>query len=259
MMQGGCDRTHELIQEVLTLRKRFNLDTQELDGYTLLVHGGRGSGKTYLAGDFLKTESTKGPVRFINVVGEDGSLTLRGMGLGDVGEDIDSLKDFNDALAEYTKLKVHAIAVDSIHALSRWVMQKVTGSDRLPEIRQGSNEWGDFHNHSYNTYMALRRAAKMIMCTCPSDKSVEQLSGKTFITPDLPGRQAAGSAGWFDFVGYLDASNGHDGVTRTFNMTPNNTIIVRQRLPKQIAAAIKLPPGPGGWGTIKAEIEKGWK
>lgn len=241
------------------MRHKFNLDTQELDGYTILVHGGRGSGKTYLAGDFLKTESKVGPVRFINVVGEDGSLTLRGMGLGDVGEDIDTLKDFLDALKEYQTLKIHAIAVDSIHALSRWIMQKVTGSDRLPEIKTGTNEWGDFHQQSYNTYMSLRRAAKMIMCTCPSDKSVEQLSGKTFVTPDLPGRQAAGSAGWFDFVGYLEASNSPTGVTRTFNMTPNNTIIVRQRLPKQIADAIKLPPGPGGWLAIRTEIEKGWK
>lgn len=242
-----------------TMRRKFNLDTQELDGYTILVHGGRGSGKTYLAGDFLKVESKNGPVRFINVVGEDGSLTLKGMGLGDVAEDIDSIADFTAALKDYQAAKVHAIAVDSVHALSKWIMQKVTGSDRLPEIRQGTNEWGDFHQQSYNAYMALRRSAKMIMCTCPSDKSVEQLSGKTFVTPDLPGRQAAGSAGWFDFVGYIEASNGTEGVTRTFNMTPNNTIIVRQRLPKQITASIKLPPGPGGWQVIKDAIEKGWK
>jgi len=70
-----------------------------------MVHGGRGAGKTHLMGDFLKTESKNGLVRFINVVGEDGGLTLRGMGLGDVGEDIDSLKDFNDALTEYTNAR----------------------------------------------------------------------------------------------------------------------------------------------------------
>ena len=194
------------------------------------------------------------------MVGEDGGLTLRGMGLGDVGEDIDSLKDFTDALTEYATAKVHAIGVDSSHALSRWIMRKVTGSDRLPEIKSsGGNEWGDFHQTSYNTYMALRRAAKMIMCTCPSDKSVEQLSGKTYVTPDLPGRQAAGSAGWFDFVGYLEATNSPSGVTRTFNMTPNNTIIVRQRLPKQVGAAISLPNGHGGWAAIKSAIEAGWR
>lgn len=240
-------------------RKKFNLDTAELDGYTLLVHGGRASGKTYLVGDFLKTESAFGPVRFLNIVGEDGNLTLRGMGLGDVGEHIESHKDFMDALKEYQEKKVHALGVDSIHALSRWIMQKVTGSDRLPEIRTGTNEWGEFHQHSYNTYMAVRRAAKLIMCTCPSDKSVEQLSGKTFVTPDLPGRQAAGSAGWFDFVGYIEATNTASGVTRTFNMAPNATVIVRQRLPKQISQAIPLPQGPGGWQAIKDAIEKGWK
>ena len=244
----------------MSLRKKFNLDTQELDGYSIMVHGGRGAGKTHLMGDFLKTESAKGPVRFINIVGEDGGLTLKGMGLGDVGENIDSLKDFNDALAEYTAAKVWAIGVDSSHALSRWIMRKVTGSDRLPEIKSsGGNEWGDFHMQSYNTYMALRRSAKMIMCTCPSDKSVEQLSGKTYVTPDLPGRQAAGSAGFFDFVGYLEATNSPTGVTRTFNMVPNNTIIVRQRLPKQIKEVIKLPDGLGGWAVIKGQIEASWK
>lgn len=241
------------------MRKRFNLDTAELDGYTILVHGGRASGKTYLTGDFLKTESAFGPVRFLNIVGEDGNLTLRGMGLGDIGEHIDSLDDFTAALKEFQEKKVHALGVDSIHALSRWIMKKVVGSDRLPEIRKESNEWGDLHHTSYNTMMALRRAAKLIMCTCPSDKSVEQLSGKTYITPDLPGRQAAGSAGWFDFVGYIEAINKPEGIERTFNMTPNNTIIVRQRLPRQVTEAIKLPQGPGGWAVIKQAIEKGWK
>jgi len=242
------------------MRKKFNLDTQELKGYSILVHGGRGAGKTHLMGDFLKVESVNGPVRFINVVGEDGGLTLKGMGLGDVGEDIDSLKDFTDALLDYEKAKVYAIGVDSIHALSKWIMRKVTGSERLPEIKAGGgNEWGDYHQTSYNTMMALRRAAKMIMCTCPSDKSVEQLSGKTFVTPDLPGRQAAGSAGWFDFVGYLEATNTASGVTRSFNMVPNNTIIVRQRLPKQITVAIPLPNGLGGWAAIKGAIDASWK
>lgn len=244
----------------MSLRKKFNLDTQELDGYSILVHGGRGAGKTHLMGDFLKTESKNGLVKYINIVGEDGGLTLKGMGLGDVGEDIDSLKDFLDVLDECTKTKVYAIGVDSAHALSRWIMRKVTGSDRLPEIKSsGPNEWGSYHQDSYNTYMTLRRAAKMIMVSCPSDKSVEQLSGKTYVTPDLPGKQAAGIAGNFDFVGYIEVINSTDGVTRNFNMTPNNTIIVRQRLPKQVTSAIKLPNGHGGWTAIKGAIEAGWR
>ena len=89
-----------------TLRKKFNLDASELDGYSIMVHGGRGSGKTYLAGDFLKTEMAHGPVRYVNIVGEDGELTLRGMGIGENGEHIDSLDDFNAAMAEYEKMKV---------------------------------------------------------------------------------------------------------------------------------------------------------
>lgn len=241
------------------MRHKFNLDKAELDGYTILVHGGRAAGKTHLVGDFLRTESKIGTVRFLNIVGEDGNLTLRGMGLGDVGEHIESYQDFQDALKEYQALKLHALGVDSIHALSKWIMKKVTGSDRLPEIRKESNEWGELHHLSYNTYTALRRSARMVMCTCPSDKSVEQLSGKTFVTPDLPGRQAAGSAGWFDFVGYLEATAIPGGVQRTFLMTPNSTVIVRQRLPRQITEAIKLPDGYGAWQTIKTAIEKGWQ
>jgi hypothetical protein len=182
------------------------------------------------------------------------------MGLGEVGETIESYADFADAMKEYQeKLKLQALGIDSIHALSRWIMRKVTGSDRLPEIRKESNEWGELHHTSYNTFMSVRRAAKLVMCTCPSDKSVEQLSGKTFITPDLPGRQAAGSAGWFDFVGYIEATPTPSGINRTFNMTPNALTIVRQRLPKQITEPVKLPIGQGGWQAIKDAIEKGWK
>lgn len=242
-----------------TLRQKFNLDQSELDGYTMLVHGGRAAGKTYLVGDFLRTESKIGTVRFINIAGEDGQLTLRGMGLGEVGETIDSYEDFIAALDEFTKMKIHALGVDSAHALSKWIMKKVTKSDRLPEIRKESNEWGELHHISGNTYMRLRRAAKLVMCTCPSDKSVEQLSGKTYITPDLPGRQAAGSAGWFDFVGYIEATAGASGVKRVFSMTPNATTIVRQRLPRQITTPIEMPDGPGGWERIKTAIAGGWK
>lgn len=242
------------------MRKKFNLDQTELNGYMILIHGGRAAGKTYLAGDFLKEESQYGPVRFINVAGEDGQLTLRGMGLGDIGETIESYADFVEAIKEYQAAKVHAVAVDTVHALSRWIMQKVTGSDRLPEIKRESNEWGELHHLSYNVHMNLRRCAKMVFCTCPSDKSVEQLSGKTFITPDLPGRQAAGSAGWYDFVGYLEATSiSPTEVQRKLIMTPNSSIIVRQRLPKQITEPIKLPNGSGGWKVIKQAIESSWK
>lgn len=241
------------------MRRKFNLDTAELNGYTIHVHGGYGAGKTYLQGDFLRTESKAGPVRFLNIAGEDGSLTMRGMGLGDIAETIETYQDFLDAIKEFTGLKLQALAMDSSHALSRLIMRKVTGSDRLPEIRKESNEWGDLHHTSYNTYMAIRRAAKFVMVTCPSDKSVEQVSAKTMITPDLPGRQAAGSAGWFDFQGMLEVTNTASGSSRTFNLVPNNNTVVRQRLPKQITELLKLPEGPGGWQVIRDAIEKGWK
>ena len=243
----------------MSLRAKFDLDKAELDGYTIHVHGGYGVGKTYLEGDFLKHESKVGEVRFINIAGEDGSLTMRGMGLGNVGETVDNYADFMEALKEFTAKKLQALAIDSSNALAVVLMRKVVGSDRLPEIKQGSNEWGEFHHLSRNTYTAIRRAARFVMVTCPSDKSTDQLSGKLSITPDLPGRQAAGSAGWFDFQGLLEVTHTASGPVRTFNLVPNNNAVVRQRLPKAITELIKLPNGPGGWECIKKSIEAGWK
>jgi hypothetical protein len=241
-------------------RKTFNLDQQELNGFTILIHGGRAAGKTYLAGDFLKQESVNGTVRFVNISGEDGALTLKGMGLGEQGETCESYQDFYEAMVDYAKAGVHAVAVDSLHALSRWVMKKVTGADRLPEVRKEANEWGEVHHHMYNLMMMLRRAGRYVMCTCPSDRSVEQLTGKTYITPDLPGREAAGSAGWFDFVAYLQATPvGPGRIQRTLTMTPNANIIVRQRLPRQISGDLVLPEGPGGWKVLKDAIDQAWK
>ena len=240
-------------------RKKFNLDTAELDGYTIHVHGGYGVGKTHLMGDFLRTEAKAGPVRFLNIIGEDGNLTIKGMGLGDIGEHVEDYATFVEILKEFTALKLQALGIDSSNALAALLMRKVVGSDRLPEIKQGSNEWGEFHHLSRNVYTGIRRAAKYVMVTCPSDKSTDQLTGKLSITPDLPGRQAAGSAGWFDFQGMLEVMNGASGASRTFNLVPNNNAVVRQRLPKQINELIKIPNGQGGWQAIKDSIDKGWK
>src|SRR2546422_4719959 len=87
------------------MRTKLNMDLQTLDSFTMLIHGDRASGKTALAGDMLLYELQKGgDVRFINVKGEDGTLTLRGMGLGDRGETVENYADFNEVLNDYTKL-----------------------------------------------------------------------------------------------------------------------------------------------------------
>ena len=238
-------------------RTKFNLDTQELNGYATLIHGINAAGKTYFLGDFLKEESAEGVVRFINVAGEDGALTIKGMGLGEIAETIDSYKDFEAAIDEYRAAKVHAIGVDSLTPLIGWVRVHLFKSDRFPN---GAEEWSELHRVVNNLMYKLRRSATQIMCTCPSDRSGDQVTQKTYITPDLPGKEARSSAGWFDFVGYLSAEpSGPGKIKRTLLMTPNGQTTVRQRLPKQIASEIVLPDGPGSWKIVKTLIEAGWR
>lgn len=238
-------------------REKFNLDEQKLDKYNVLIHGINASGKTFLLCDFLKEESKTGVARFINIAGEDGALTGKGMGLGNIGETIDSYKDLNDALDEYQRDNVYALGIDSLAPLNSWIRVHLFKSDRLPN---GADEWNELHRLMNNVMYKLKRTASRVMCTCPSDRSGDQVTQKTYITPDLPGKEARSSAGWFDFVGYLSAEpTGPGKVKRTLLMTPNGQTTVRQRLPRQIASEIILPDGLGGWKTIKDKIEEGWK
>ena len=237
-------------------RRQFNMDTIGLDkGWSLMAHGGRAAGKTHLLGDCLATEAALGKVRFVNVLGEDGMLTCQGMGIAENAETVECYEDFLDMCKEY-KGQLQAVALDSVSVLSKWVMKHVLkGLDRLPRITKEGNEWGDFHREMDNAMLAIKQTAKYVICSCPSDRSVDQLTGQTYTTPDLHGRQAVGSAGWFDFVGMLKAESIGPGKTRrTFIIAPNSNIIVRQRLPRQINADIELADGPGGWKKIKDMI-----
>jgi hypothetical protein len=219
----------------------------------MLVHGINASGKTRFIGDFLATEAKNGKVKYINVRGEDGALTLKGMGLGNVGENVESYDDYDQVLDECIKANdVVGLGVDSLEPLNRWVRAKLFKSDRMPS---SPDEWQVLHRTMANLMTKQRRAAKYVVCACVSDKSTDQVTGSITITPDLPGREARGSAGWFDFVAYIQASvKGPGVVERILVLTPNNTITVRQRLPKQIAKDLVLPDGAGGWGVFKNAI-----
>ena len=238
------------------MRHKLNLDLRDLSRFTTLIHGGYSSGKSHLLGDALRHESQSGEVMFINVKGEDGYLSLAGMGLGERGETVEEYKDFVEVCEEYKGKKIRAMGVDSLKPLAEMVMRKEVG-DRLPTVGGNKNEWGEIHWAMNQLMTRLRSVAPIVICVCPSDKSVEQLSGKTFITPDLPGRQAAGSAGWFDFVGYLSADLlGPGKVRRQFHLAPNGNIITRQRLPKPILSPIDVPDVGGGWAKFREAVEK---
>ena len=93
------------------MRQRFNLDLTSSEKMTFLIHGNYGVGKTFLLGDMLREEKKSGTVAYINIAGEDGALSIRNLGLGDVGENVDTLTDLKDALADYRKQGLAALAV----------------------------------------------------------------------------------------------------------------------------------------------------
>ena len=236
------------------MREKFSLDlkTPTLEKMIMLLHGGYAAGKTHIMADFLKYYRSSGPVRFINIIGEDGYLSAQSFGLGDVGETVTTYDDLEAALLDAKKDKCVAIGLDSMKMAAKLAMAKVVGSsDRMPSVGGNGNEWGDVHFKMENLTNRLRNAAPYVLCVCPSDKSVNQLDGKTYITPDLPGREAAGSAGWFDFVGYISSDiQSANKIVRKVKFAPNNSILTRQRLPKPIINDIELPEGEGGWKRI---------
>lgn len=242
-------------------RKIINLSESFIDGFTILWYGLWASGKTFLLGDMLATERANGQIRFVNTQGEDGWKAISAFQLGEVGETWESYDHFLEFCKEFGGKKLQALGVDQISLLARFVCKKVVGSDRLPKMDRNSpvNEWGEFHREMDNAMAMLRNCAKFVACVCPADRTVNAINGNAYISPDLPGRQAIASAGWFDFAGYLDSNvtprpGGKSTVTRELHMEPSAGHVVKQRLAKQIVEPIRLPDGPGGWQTIKDKI-----
>ena len=235
------------------MRTRLNLDLRNLDKVVMLVHGSVNVGKTHLMGDMLRTEMANGPVLFINVKGEDGTLSLAEMGLGEVGETVENLKDWKELINDYRGKALRGLGVDSLKALCRLVMEGKVSSDRPPE----KTEYGLIHWFMESLTKELRTLAPVVLCVCPSDKSINQLDGRTYITPDLPGREAAGSAGWFDAVGYLKTEvMSATKVQRAVTFAPNPSIITRVRLPRPVLSDILIPEHSGGWAAIMLAFQK---
>jgi len=248
-------------------RLEFSLDLRDLNRCSILVHGITNVGKTYLLGDFLRHESQFGKVAFIDVLGEGGTMSLADLGLtaaGHKGYRVSTRKELTDLLDWLSTQNLRALAFDSLKAFVRLVIAERVGADRMPVVTKNSeeNEWSDVHFRMERMAGRLAATAPWIMAACLSDRSVSQIEDKVYVTPDLPGREAAGSVAWFDLAGYLKAELSPlpgVGVTRTFMVTPNGSIKTRQRLPRPITEDIKLPSGPGGWTTIKARIEEALK
>lgn len=238
------------------MRTRLNLDLASLERFTMLIHGGYGTGKTHFLGDMLKTEGQKGPVGFINIAGEDGYLSMAGIGLGEIGETVDTLSDLKAALGDLKQKGCVAVGIDGGKQFGQLVIKSVCG-EKLPSVGKGSDDWSRIHREFELTIASLRLVAPVIVMASASDRSLDQISGETSLTPDMPGRQAAGVGGQFDFVLIMKAQPvSPTKVRRWLATAPQANTVIRTRLPKQLPQEIEIPENGGGWSKLRAEMDK---
>lgn len=241
------------------MRTRFNLDISDFTRFLMLIHGGYGVGKTHLLGDMLLTERENGEVRYVNMPGEDGYLSIRNLGLGECAENVETLDDLKGLIGDYKKSKLAAVAFDGGKWLGKLVIKGVCG-DRIPTIGKGSDDWTKIHNEFEAIIATIRHVAPVVVLASSSDKSVDQVSGETVLSPDLPGRQAAGIGSQVDFAFQMHAKpSGPNSVRRWLGTAPSSTTVTRVRLPRPLPHEIIIPEGRGGWKKIKEAIENALK
>ena len=247
------------------MRQKFNLNLQDLSRLAVLIYGAYGAGKTFLAGDFLKWASEKGPVHFINVKGEDGYMSLSSIGLGEVGETVENMGDFNAAIDECAKDKVVGLAIDTLPAVSNLVIRSLTGGElRYPDPKidgeRAKMMWGQIKLQTMAAVQRTRSAVPYVLWLSAYDKGEDANSGAVRVGPDLIGKQAGASAAWFDMVGQMRAQTvGVGKVKRWLQFAPDESMVVRQRLTNVITKDIILPEGGGGWATFFSVVEGAMK
>jgi hypothetical protein len=243
---------------------------QSWDGGSVLIHGANNAGKTKLVGAAAKYESQFGPVLFASLNLEQGHSSCADLGLdADIlGYQclytIDNLKEFDTFLAHCEKEKPRVIVVDSMKALYDYIIADKTGGDRPPIAGQSSsNEWPFIHLGFNNRMARIRKIAKFVLFTCPSDTGVSQLKEVETggqkqtpkVTPDMPGKQAEGCITHFNLVGYLMADTIKRGtsveIRRTLSFLPSTAYTTRQRMPNTITSLIDVPEG----NPIKAWVD----
>lgn len=241
------------------MRERFDLNLANLDHLSMLIHGAYGAGKTHVQGDFLRWAQPQGPVAFLNIKGEDGHASLAGMGLGAIGDTVSTLDDYDQVMADYKSQKLVALAVDSLPAFYALILRHFVGSERYPDPKLDGERakmlWGQIGLGIKSRVHLSREAARYVLWVAAYDRS-EDIAGGKGITPDLPGKLAYGSAGWFDMVGYLTATTlGPNSVQRKLTFEPSSAFLTRQRLPQPLMKSIDLPQGGGGWKLVYEAIQ----
>ena len=238
------------------MRSKFNLDLKSLERFSLLLHGNYGVGKTYFLGDVLREESKVGKVQFLNIAGEDGYLSIANLGLGEIGESVETLDDMKLALADYQKSNLQALAIDGFKHYGKLIVKKICG-DKVPSVGKGSDDWQRIHQEFESVVATFRQIAPVVVVASSSDRSMDQVSGEITLTPDVPGRQAAGSGGQFDFVFVMKAmAMGPNRIKRTLITAPVSNTVIRSRLPRALPPEIDLPEGGGGWAKLRNAMQE---
>lgn len=235
------------------MRIKLNLDVVETTGRRVLVHGAPSSGKTFLGGSHL-VGAAKG--LFVNTKGEDGTRSLASLGLGDIAETAESLADLREIIVEYHKVGLTHLTVDSVKFIWAFAITQVCGAGKQPPIGGKTNVWGDVHAKATEVLMGLLDLAPSVVMISPSDRSMDQVKGSTLLTPDLPGRMAAGVAGMFDAVGIMEAMVVGPKVQRSIHFEPQADAVTRLRSVTQMQAPVVVPEGSGAWAAVDKALRE---
>lgn len=251
------------------MRSKFNLDLVDLTRLSVLLQGIPNTGKTHLLADMLREERKNGPVRFLNVKGEDGWASAAHMGLGEIGETVSTPKDIQDFAAECAKGKVHAVGLDGCRPLFNHILVDLVQSDpknagqvRLPDAKLDGERskayWAQARFTMEQTIAMLKTSVNILVATSTSAQDVHEITGEKQIAPDIYGKMGSGLIGLFDFAGYIKSvPMGPGRVERRVSFQVRNDVQTRQRLANPIKEDIVLMDGFGSWVKIKSALVAG--
>ena len=231
------------------MRRQFNTDSLEHTSRSFLLHGEPGAGKTWLLGSAMAAYKPRSYI--LNFPGEDGLLTLQGLGLP--GEDVETLEDWNAFLADIRIGKLKDTMAVGLDGLPQFYQSVIIPSLVKTEFAEPS-DYGRIHSRFESQIKAIKRAVPLLFCTARSDRSMDQVRQEAFITPDLPGRMAVGVAGIMDYVFYIEADAVAGRVRRRlYTVAPaNRRVITRYRTPRPLQPVYEDPT----WTTLSRALQE---
>lgn len=247
----------------------FDLNLATLDRLSVLLQGIPNSGKTFLSGDMLHYERQYGPVKFINVKGEDGWGSIAGMDLGGIGVTVASEADVQAVAADMVREKTHAAVLDGSRLLYSAIITQIVQADkpgqyRLPDAKldgdRSKSYWASARFRMEQNIILLKTSCNIFMATTVSAQDVHEITGEKQVAPDIYGKMGSGMIGLFDFAGKMEWTVlGPGRIRREVSFQTRNDVQTRQRLAVPVTENLILPDGPGGWAVVKTAFQKGLK